>query len=337
MNNHGIYILANDAVLDQLIALINSIEANVSPTIPICIIPYNDHLKSVQAAIANRPQISIFNNTAAIHRWDNFAIEVWAAHPFAKRSTLSRTTLYQTPLLRKLCAFDGDFDHFVFYDADSLAMKPLEPVFEQLNTYDFIFDDWEHQKTGKATALNIDLIEQVNAYSAQEVQTNLHCSSFFASKRGFFSPTELQTLKQRLIGQQEVAWINRWWDDAFLFNYLTLRSNRAIFNYTRSPNPNDRTGNCADTDPFINIDNRLYNQEGLKPIYRLHYMGYAASDFTRLSRGEDVPIQYRDEFLHYRFRHNPSQRPPHLKKPSTIVELNRVSQKIIKKVQRVIT
>jgi hypothetical protein len=36
---NGIYTLANDVVYDQLVALLNSIEANVSPNIPVCIIP----------------------------------------------------------------------------------------------------------------------------------------------------------------------------------------------------------------------------------------------------------------------------------------------------------
>jgi len=42
--NHGIYTLANDAAYDQLVALLNSIEANVSRDIPLCVIPYDAQL-----------------------------------------------------------------------------------------------------------------------------------------------------------------------------------------------------------------------------------------------------------------------------------------------------
>lgn len=40
MNNQakrGIYTLANDVVLDQLVALLNSIERNVGKDIPVCV------------------------------------------------------------------------------------------------------------------------------------------------------------------------------------------------------------------------------------------------------------------------------------------------------------
>jgi hypothetical protein len=51
MESFGIYTLANDAVYDQLVALLNSIEVNVSPDIPVCIIPYDERLDLVQKAV----------------------------------------------------------------------------------------------------------------------------------------------------------------------------------------------------------------------------------------------------------------------------------------------
>jgi hypothetical protein len=110
-----------------------------------------------------------------------------------------------------------------------------------------------------------------------------------------------------------------------------------VFNFTLSPNSQDRTGNCADADPFVNIDNILYNQEGLKPIHRLHYMNYSAIDFTRICRGEKVDIRYQDEFLYYRFLKEPHQRPKHLKHPSLITKANRKLQEITKKYQFLIS
>jgi|SRR6478672_166759 len=105
-----------------------------------------------------------------------------------------------------------------------------------------------------------------------------------------------------------------------------------VFNFTLSPNSQDRTGNCADADTFVNIDNILYNQEGLKPIHRLHYMNYSAIDFTRLCQDEEVDIHYRDEFLYYRFLKEPHQRPKQLKPPSLITKANRKLQEINKKI-----
>ncbi|WP_414550424.1 Npun_R2821/Npun_R2822 family protein [Anabaena sp. CCY 0017] len=333
MKPFGIYTLANDVVYDQLVALLNSIEINVSPDIPICVIPYNDQLEKVSQEIKSRKNVTLFDNGESIQRWDNFAKEICAVHPAFKQGNSSSNTWNRTPLLRKLCAFDGEFDKFVFYDADSLAMKPIDSLFAKLDDYDFIFDDWEHKKSREKTALNLSIIENSGLYKEQDIYPNLHCSSFFGSKKGVFLLPEVEFIKKSLVENNEIKWLpESHFSDAFLLCYMTLRCERPLFNYTLSPNGQDRTGNCADADPFVNIDNVLYNQEGLKPIHRLHYMNYSSKDFARLSQGEDVNIRYREEFLHYRFLKNPEQKPKELKSPSMVTKFNRVLHKIIKKI-----
>jgi hypothetical protein len=339
MESHGIYTLANDVVSDQLVALLNSIEANVSPEIPVCIIPYDDRLDRVQQELDSRSQVTLFDNWEAIQRWEDFAHQIWAAHPRANQTRLSRPSWYKSHIQRKFAAFDGIFEKFVFYDADSLAMKPLNDLFEKLDAYDFVFDDWEHTKPDPVAALNISLIESSGFYQGTEIRQKLHCGSFFGSKRGFFDATELALMKERLIEKREVEWINGqgWWDDAFLFNYMTLGCDRRLFNFTLSPNGQDRTGNCADADLFVNIDNVLYNHQGLKPIHRIHYMNYSSSDFARLTQGEDVDIRYKDVFLYYRFLKQPDQRPHELKPPSFLEETNRTIQKLVRKIKRTVS
>jgi hypothetical protein len=73
MQYMGIYTLANDAVYDQLVALLNSIEANVSPDIPVCVIPYDTQLNRVQEELNARPNVSLFDNWDSIQRWEAFA------------------------------------------------------------------------------------------------------------------------------------------------------------------------------------------------------------------------------------------------------------------------
>ncbi len=337
MKSFGIYTLANDVVYDQLVALLNSIEVNVSADILVCIIPYDQRLDRVKQEINSRKNVILYENWEAIQRWDNFAEQVWAVHPAAKQTNLSRNAWYKSPLLRKLSAFDGEFEKFVFYDADSLAMKPLDNLFNKLDTYDFIFDDWEHKKSTDNAALDLITIEQSGLYKQEYIRSKLHCSSFFGSKKGIFAPTEVEQIKKLLIKQGEIQWIPQWWDDAFLFNYMTLRCDRPLFNFTLSPNGQEKTGNCANADLFINSDNVLYNQDGLKPIHRIHYMSYSSSDFARLCQGEDVSICYRDEFLYYRFLKQPEQRPQLLKPPSVMAKSNRFIKKTIKKIQRTFT
>ncbi|MGF1674139.1 MAG: Npun_R2821/Npun_R2822 family protein, partial [Rivularia sp. (in: cyanobacteria)] len=337
MKTFGIYTLANDVVFDQLVALLNSIEANVGCDIPVCVIPFDNRLSRVKQEIDSRPNVTLFEDQSSIDRWEEFARQFANVHPEAQQTQQFHPRWYAGKLHRKFVAFDGIFEQFVFFDADSLAMKPLKDVQEKLQTYDFVFDDWEHTKSQANAALNIPLIAATGIFTQAEIQSKLHCSSFFGSKRGIFNAQELDILLKRITQENEADWVNgqAWWDDAFLFNYMTLRSNRSQFNFTLSPNAQDRCGNCANADPFVVIDNVLFNKEGVKPIHRIHYMGYPSIDFSRLSQGEDIDIPFKDIFLNYRFLKQPEQKPLLLKAPSFQTKANRWFGRVTKKISKI--
>ncbi|QIR40660.1 methionine synthase [Tolypothrix sp. PCC 7910] len=339
MTPFGIYTLANDIVYDQLVALLNSIELNVNADIPICIIPYDDQLERVLQEIAFRKNVFLFENKISMQRWEEFYNYIWNLHPQAHKKMQGHYKWYRkSNLFRKMSAFDGEFERFVFYDADSLAMSSLDKVVNKLDDYDFIFDDWEHRKSPSVAALNFSVIENKMSLPESQIRPQLHCSSFFGSKRGIFGDKEINSLRDLLANQQEYTYINEhsWWCDADLFTYMSWRSDRPMFNFTLSPDPQDRTGNCADADPFTNINNILYNQEGLKPIHRLHYMNYSSLDFQRLCQGEAVNIRYANEFLYYRFLKNPGLKPKYLQPPSLQKKMNRFGQKVLKKVRNIV-
>ncbi|GBF79741.1 Npun_R2821/Npun_R2822 family protein [Aphanothece sacrum] len=332
----GIYTLANDVVYDQLIALLNSIEVNVSANIPIYVIPFDERISRIKAEIYTRSNVKLFDSQSSIEKWENFAQNVWETFPEEKKEKFSLPA-WGKGHHRKFMAFDGPLDKFVYYDADSLGMKPLTNLFEKLETYDFVFDDWEHRKPDIKAALDINLIMQTGIYQEKEIRQKLHCSSFFASGQGIFNDEELMILQTKLIEDQEINWVSRWWDDAFLFNYMTLRSDYSIYNFTQSPDGKDRTGNCADSDPFVNIDNVLYNEQGLKPIHRIHYMNYSSKNFARLCQGEDVNIRYQDIFLHYRFLKNPEQKPKQLNPASSLTKATRKLEGFVSKIKRTLS
>ncbi|MDB9314587.1 hypothetical protein PN462_15860 [Spirulina sp. CS-785/01] len=332
----GIYTLANDLVFNQLVAFLNSVEVNISSTIPICIIPFDDQLERIKQEIASRPNVSIFPDQNILKTWENFACAYAQAHPEARGNPNSHPRWYQGKLHRRFAAFHGIFEQFVYFDADSLVMKPIDDVLDKLTEYDFVFDDWEHTKLTPYAALNIPLIEETKAFSEAEIRPKLHCSSFWGSKRGLFPAEELATLQDYLVNRGEAVWINRkgWWDDAYFFNYLTLRCERPLFNFTLSSNSQDRTGNCADADPFQDINHILYNAQGLKPIHRLHYMGFSEKDFVKLVQGIDVGIPYKEVFLHYRFLKNPQEKPMRFRSQRLWVKLQRWMKMIQRKLRQ---
>ncbi|MGK7933829.1 MAG: Npun_R2821/Npun_R2822 family protein [Microcystaceae cyanobacterium] len=336
MASRGIYTLANDVVYDQLVALLNSIEVNVSDSIPICVIPYDDRLDLVKKEVESRPNVTLFDNQASLDKWDQLFDQVWSAHPREKDPPNTRPRWYKSRPHLKFASFDGDFDEFAFYEADNLAMKPLERLFDLLQDYDLVFDDWERNKSLEVAALDIPLIEKCTDYQEETIRPLLHDGSFFGGKKGLFTDEILADLKHKLINENEVMWVNTkgWWFDDYLFNYLTFRIEASLFNFTLSSNGQERTGNCAEVDPFVSIDNILYNEQGQKPIHRIHYMKYSSQDFANLCKGIDANICYKDVFLHYRFLRNPEQKPTQLKPPSLMSQFSKKMQKLVSKVKR---
>jgi hypothetical protein len=142
--------------------------------------------------------------TKALYNAGDFYNQAWNADPQAsfKNQGNSKKWYKKTNLFRKMCAFDGNFERFVFYDADSLAMSPLNRVLEKLDHNDFVFDDWEHRKQSLVAALNFSVIEKAISLPEVQVRPLMHCSSFFGSKRGILGKDELEMLREHLVEKQ---------------------------------------------------------------------------------------------------------------------------------------
>ncbi|HYW19178.1 MAG TPA: hypothetical protein VE956_07640 [Nodularia sp. (in: cyanobacteria)] len=326
----GIYTLANDNLYDQVIALINSIRKNYDAEIPICIIPYDhkiDKLKNL-----NLEKVFLFDNPKSLTKWQNFASEIWASDRFIE---LKQTAWYHgSNTIRKMCSFDGIFENFIYIDSDELVMSSLDDCFNKLTDYDCIFDDWEHRKT--ESFLSVDLIKDKYHHQEKDIKQQCHCSDFFASKSTLINDELLAQIKHSLLEDKEVEFINirGWWDEVYLFSYITFKLNCKVFNYTLSEDARVRTGNIAGVDPFVEKDYVLFNKEDLKPIHRIHYMGYKSEIFKRLCQGEDTNIPHQEVFLHYRFMNQPEAAPSYLKKANFAVRINRISQQIYNKIKK---
>ncbi len=316
LHSHGIYILASDAQYDQLIALVNSIEANVSAELPICVIPANHATLRIQDFIAERENLSLFSDTVSMARWESFATNVWQALPVVHQLSQRYARNYGEPeLFRKFCAFDGPFEKFAFFDVASLAMKPLDDCWAKLDEYDFVVDDWNHAKPASVSAFDRTIVTRAVASSLEiNLNNRVHSSSWFASKRGVIDEAAMAVLRDRLINQAEVRWMNalNWWNSDELFCYMTLRCAEqpsSLFNYTLSSVTTERTGNCAMGDSLMPVGPMLYcvaeppEPRGLKPIHRVDFRHYSSYYFSLLCEGESVAVPFDYIFLHYRYLH----------------------------------
>ncbi len=68
MNIDGICTLGNDYVFDQVVALLNSIEAIYGQKMPVCIYPYDENTDKLAAEVASRPQVTLYNDAVSMER-----------------------------------------------------------------------------------------------------------------------------------------------------------------------------------------------------------------------------------------------------------------------------
>ncbi|MEH2051123.1 Npun_R2821/Npun_R2822 family protein [Nostoc sp.] len=317
----GIYILANDVVYDQLIALLNSIEANAGRKIPICILPYNNRLDKVKAEIASRDNITLFEDADSIAYWDNFATQIWKNYPRAQKTwrEWGFPELYELPMHRKFCAVDGPFDRFIYFDADTLLMGPVDYVYEKLDNYDWVVNDFQYKSDLKFIFDGSpELMQQV--FKSDNLQSKVFCAGWFATKKNVFSATVRAELIEKLTaGEADVMAFLA--PDQSLFNYMVLRSGISHYNFAFY-DCEQATGNHWSSQ-FDAIDNILYDQ-GRRLTY-IHYMSISSSNFTQLCAGEDANIPYRDVFLHYRYLKSPEQRPKSFRSQSPLLRLKKTT------------
>ena len=300
---NGIYILANDFVYDQLVALLNSIEVNVGADVPVCIIPYDDRLNQVRTEVDHRPQVTLFEDRAAIAKWEAFAIRAWQTHDRAQTTWKARDlpSTYRLAMHRKLCCFEGEFDQFIYFDADTLALGSVDAMFAKLAAFDWVANDYQYCSDRKYI-FDAPQEQLEKVFTADQIASNIFCAGWFASKKGVFSDAMLAELL-RALAAGEADLMALWGPDQSLMNYMVLRSGIAYYNFAfHGGAPGSHWSS-----QFDEVDHVLYDQ-GRRLTY-LHYMSIASTKFNRLCEGIDVEIPYRDLFLHYRYLNAATQRP----------------------------
>lgn len=324
----GICTLGNDHVYEQIIALINSIEAIMGKDTPICIYPYDDKVEKLASAIASRPNVELYSDRASIDKWDDFARQAWDTSPTARQiwQKAGSKGYHRFGTHRRYCAFDAPFDRFVYMDADTLLMSDLKPIFAALDNYDCVVYDFQHKDPSHVYDINYSGLNQI--FSPTRIKQEIFCSGFYAARRNFFSQAQRNWLIEQLKKEARVLYPMA--PDQTLINYMMMRSKAKIYNFALELPETEKTGCCVTSAHFVAKDNILYDKG--KRLTYLHYIGLSSSLFARLCAGENIDFPYRDLFLHYRYLSEPEQAPifqgepqPYRKPASTF------GNKIIKK------
>jgi hypothetical protein len=117
----GVYFLANNGVLDLAIAFLNSFRA-YNPDIPLCLIPFNSKVDRV-AKLRSKYRFSIYDATEVLAFCDEVSLRF---HPTAIGH------------YRKLAAWNGEFDEFIYIDVDTVVLRDVGLVFDFLASHSFV-------------------------------------------------------------------------------------------------------------------------------------------------------------------------------------------------------
>lgn len=324
----GICTLANDRVYDQVVALLNSIEAIAGREMPVCIYPYDDNIERLAAEVAKRPNVELYGDRASIAIWDGFARSAWNTHPTARQiwQKAGSDGYHRFGTHRRYCAFDAPFDRFLYMDADTLLMGSVDFIFARLDRADCIVYDFQYKDPTHVYTVSSPKLTQI--FPKERLENEIFCSGFYASKRGLFDRDRRNWLVSQLArGDAEILYPMA--PDQTLINYMMMRSDRAIYNFARHLSPAEKTGCCVTSTHFCDRDNILYDK-GNRLTY-IHYIGLSSQLFARLCQGENLDFPYRDIFLYYRYLHEPEKRPQFKDKPKPYNRSPNLTQKIVKK------
>ncbi|MGB3636758.1 MAG: Npun_R2821/Npun_R2822 family protein [Rivularia sp. (in: cyanobacteria)] len=323
----GLYILANDVVYDQLVALLNSIEVNAGKY-PVSIIPYNDQLEKVREEVKHRSNVEIFADKQAIKLWQDFSTEVWQAHPDAFKEWQEKgvSGLYRGGTHHRFAGFEGAFDKFIYIDADVLIINSLDYIFEQLNQNDFVVYDFQHKDLSHVYDVNSDRL--LNVFPQSRLDNEIFCSGFYGTKKHLFDVERRNYLLSQLqAGEAEILYKNA--PDQTILNYMVMRSEVSSYNFSWNLPQSEITGCCVTSPHFEERDNLVYDKDNR--LTYLHYIGLSSKFFERVCSGENIDFPYRETFLHYRYLHEPDKRPKFTTKPIAYNASPSLSTRVLKK------
>jgi hypothetical protein len=172
MSTKGVYFVANDVVYDLVVAFLKSFRIH-NPALNLCLIPFDDKTSRL-AALAEQYNFTCFTDDALFSRCDEISRRI---HGVTKGT------------YRKLAAWHGPFDEFIYIDTDTVVTASVAFVYEFLDDHDFVFSQSDYPElrywvwketiysTGALTRAQID-------FSAS--------TGFICSKKGMMSVDEAE-------------------------------------------------------------------------------------------------------------------------------------------------
>lgn len=271
----GIYIVANDKVLDNSITLLNSIRF-YDPDVEVYLIPFNDNYQKVAETLAALHNVKIFPDLELINKFTQRISEIF-----------DRDFLALPNKMRKLVVWFGPLDEFIYIDTDIVVFEKIADNLDQLATVDFFCCDYHHAND-KLRNIFSPLVQEQQIFTDTQL-ADVFNSGFWASRKGVITEEQMDFTLQECAAHREYFDFTEGVTDQPILNYLILKLINKRGNLVKIPGGGP--GSWAGSRNFQQKDYVLYDK-GQKLKY-LHWAGIKIK----------VGCQYGELWEHYRYLH----------------------------------
>ena len=274
----GIYIVANDLVTNQTIALLNSIRL-YDTEIPVILIPYDEKYHDLLRVISNQYNVQLYEDLDFIQRLSANLQEIFGPKFFARPNQF-----------RKQACWFGPFERFLYIDTDVIVFEKISDHLSYLQDYDFIYCDYQHR--GGIKNIFTDKISREGVFTETELLDVFNCG-FWGSKRHLLSESDLYQTFAECATHAEYFDFSQKTSDQPIINYLILKHITNRFNIVRRPG--GAPGSWAGSSHFqVTVDKNLFDPTVNQTLQYLHWAG------IRIMPG----CPYWEVWKHYRYLHD---------------------------------
>lgn len=304
MTQRGVYIVANEKVGDNAIALLASLRLH-DIDVPVYMIPFNDNYKPLFQKLHTLYQVQLFPDLAFL---ENFTQKISDIFP--------RDFLALPNKMRKLAAWFGPLDDFLYIDTDILFFAPVSDTLAYLDQANFICCDYHFKGRKLRDVFSQDAVDR--GVFPPDVVNSVFNSGLWGSKKGTITLDQMYARLQECAENRDYFDFSGGTTDQPIMNYLVLNSIETRLNIAQVK-PNE-PGSWGGMKHFITRDHTLYDGET-----RLRYLHWAG---TPMCAGGP----YRELWEHYRYLDDPDSRPP--VKKNAMAEPSRPGEKLKQVIRR---